>query len=150
MGELFPITGVTSRQKSSLGWPLTVWTRWFTGQTSASLPLGEPAYMAGSQPPSFDKVSKPILSLWVLPLAAHTALGRRWRMEKAAWIARSWVLCLHTLLFSTPLAFPTGHRVIKSGTFWLRSAACLRLIKLKQGRCLCLSLEAYIVHLCGS
>lgn len=46
----------TCRIKSSSDWPSTVWTRWFTGRTSASPPSGGPVCVAGSRPPSFDKV----------------------------------------------------------------------------------------------
>lgn len=75
--DVLSTTGIPSRRKSSLDWPLTAWTRWFTGQTSAVLPLGEPACMVESQPPSFDKVGKQMLTLWVLLPAAQAALGRK-------------------------------------------------------------------------
>ena len=56
-GPLSPLV-CASRTKSSLDWPSTAWTRWFTGLTSASPPLGEPVCLAGSPPPSSGKVGE--------------------------------------------------------------------------------------------
>ncbi|KAK2501517.1 hypothetical protein MC885_000916 [Smutsia gigantea] len=61
------------RIKSSLGWPLTVWTRWFTGPTSMSLPLGGPVCLVESQASSFDKILEAQKALPLTILAATSS-----------------------------------------------------------------------------
>ena len=72
-GPLSPLV-CTSRIKSSLDWPSTVWTRLFTGPTSVSLPLGEPVCTVESQAPSSDKVGKQ-MSFFLFGFASSSPRG---------------------------------------------------------------------------